>query len=189
MSTYDRKVLFSVPELKTRGWTSFGITTFLPEPDDTHPNPYYSKAGAPMKFWLTSRVHRVEKTKRFLAWRAGSENRKAAAQRAIMTRISRMEEAMEAVEIKIQRGWTDEQIHDLAVRTHGGNFMGDPGEFHWSNRTARNCIRHSLTNYEQLWKKINRGETGERAYEILRERVDEVVDEAYPQYIEADDRE
>jgi hypothetical protein len=184
---YNRTLLFSIPELKTRGWTDTAIKRFLPEPDDTRPNPRYSQAGAPMQFWLKSRVYRVEKTKRFLAWRAGSETRKAAAQKAIGTRISRMEEAMESVEVTIQRGWTDEQIRELAVRTHGGNFMGDPGEFHWCNQTARNCIRHNLTNYEQLWKKINRGETGEAAYQILRERVDELVDEAYAQYREADE--
>ena len=178
----DRKLLFSISELKERGWTTTAITKYLPEPDDTRPNPHYSQAGAPMKFWLKSRVYRVEKTKRFLAWRAGTENRKAAAREAVMTRIFRMEEGMESAEITIQRGWTDEQIYEIAVRTHGGNFMGDPGEFHWSKRTVRTCIRHNLTNYERLWKQINRGETGESAYQILRERVDELVDEAYPQF-------
>ena len=38
---YDRKLLFSAPELKTRGWTYSGIRRFLPEPDNTRPNPYY----------------------------------------------------------------------------------------------------------------------------------------------------
>lgn len=43
------------------------IARFLPEPDDTRPNPHYTKA-APMRFWLIRRIKRVEKTKRFLAW-------------------------------------------------------------------------------------------------------------------------
>jgi hypothetical protein len=59
---------------------------------------------------------------------------------------------------------------------------GDPGEFHWSNRTAVNCILHNLA----LWKIINRGKTGEEAYELLRERVDELIAEAYPQYFGGD---
>lgn len=61
----DRKLLFSVPDLKVRGWTPTAIAKFLPEPDDTSPNPYYSRAGAPMKFWLKKRIYRVEKTKGF----------------------------------------------------------------------------------------------------------------------------
>jgi hypothetical protein len=54
--------------------------------------------------------------------------------------------------------------------------------FLWSNKKARNAIRHCRTNYEEQWAKINRGQTGEEAYNILRERVDELVDEAYPQF-------
>jgi hypothetical protein len=42
-------------------------------------------------------------------------------------------------------------------------------------RTARNCIRHNLTNYEQLWERINRGWTGAPAYQILRTRVEALL--------------
>jgi hypothetical protein len=187
---YDREKLYSANDLRERSWTDTAMKRFLPAtPDDTRPNPHYSKAGAPMKFWLRSRVHRVEKTKRFLAWQARIKERRAAAQRAVATRTSRMQENMETAELTIQRGWTDEHIRKLAVRTHGGNYAGDPGPFQWSKWTARNCVRHNLTNYEQLWKRINRGQTGQRAYEILRERVDELIDEAYPQFREADESE
>jgi len=97
-----------------------------------------------------------------------------------------MVELVEKAEITIQRGWTDKQIENLAQVTHGGNDSGDPGEFCWSNRAAVNCIRHNLTNYEALWKLINRGDTGQEAYELLRERVDELIEEAYPQYFDVD---
>jgi hypothetical protein len=56
--------------------------------------------------------------------------------------------------------------------------------FYFCNRKARNAIRHSLTNYEEQWAKINRGVTGDLAYSILRDRVDELVLEAYPQFAE-----
>jgi hypothetical protein len=58
------------------------------------------------------------------------------------------------------------------------------GEFHWSNAKARAAIRHNLTSYEELWGLINRGRTGDPAYEILRPRVDALVGEAYPKYAE-----
>ena len=67
-----RKQLYSVPDLKGRGWTDTAIKKFLSsEPDDMRDNPRYSHAGAAMKMWLKIRVLRVEKTKRFVAWKQG----------------------------------------------------------------------------------------------------------------------
>lgn len=88
--------------------------------------------------------------------------------------------------VRIIRGKSTDEIRSLARATHGGNYRGDPGPFVWSNRTARNCIRHNLTNYEALWSLCNRGYTGTTAYEVLRARVDDLVDEAYPQFVEDD---
>ena len=184
--THLREKLYSVPDLKSRGWTDTSIKQFLPEPDDTRPNPRFSHAGAPMKFWLKARVHRTEKTKRFLAWLEGSVDRSISARSGVKTRIDNMARQMEDAPISITPGLTDDEIRALAARTHGENYAGDPGEFSWSNRTARNCIRHNLTNYEALWEICNRGETGSRAYEILRKRVDELIDKTYPQFREID---
>jgi ribosomal protein L32E len=113
-----------------------------------------------------------------------AKKRSEAACKAVMTRTENMERRAAESEIKIVRGKTNEEIFELALRTHGGNYLGDPGPFHWSNRAARNAIRHKLTNYEALWALCNRGYTGGGAYTILRERFDAVVDEAYPQFAE-----
>jgi hypothetical protein len=113
-----------------------------------------------------------------------ADRRSASATLGVITRTLNMEAAMENVALTIVRGMSDREIYDLARATHGGNYAGKPGEFHWSNRKARNAIRHCLTNYESQWAKINRGATGEDAYTILRERVDQLVDEAYPQFAE-----
>ena len=77
---------------------------------------------------------------------------------------------------------TRKEIEALALSTHGGNYGGDPGPFHFSDKKAQDTIRHNLTNYEQQWEKINRGSTGSHAYLILRRRIDALVDEAYPEY-------
>lgn len=179
---------FSVPDLKKRGWTDTAIKKFLPNaPDDTRPNPHYRQAGAPMKFWLKNRVTRVKKTKTFLTWREGLDARKDRSTKAVGTRILNMVEAMKNAKITITAGLSDADIHKLAIATHGGNYQGDPGGFHWCNRTARNCIRHNLSNYEELWRLCNRGHTGHEAYEILRERVDALIDETYPRYTMMDE--
>ena len=184
----DNNKLYSVPALKARGWTATAIKNFLPaEPDDTRANPRYPNAGAPMKLWLETRVRRVEKTKGYRSWQEGANARKQAAHLGVETRVDNMVENMGSVAITIKRGLTTEQVWDLAKRTHGGNYEGEPGPFCRSNRTARNCIRHCLTNYERLWAVCNRGETGREAYEVLRERVDDLIDEAYPQFAGPDD--
>jgi hypothetical protein len=110
------------------------------------------------------------------------ERRSTAAVRGIATRTKNMVEDMATVKLTIVRGYTDEQVYDLARSTHGGNYQGDPGEFVWSKKKARDAIRHQLTNYEALWSRTNRGMTGQAAYETLRSRVDQLVDEAYPQF-------
>lgn len=111
-----------------------------------------------------------------------NERRCAAAKKAVATRIDRMETEMENVTLVIQDDWSIDEIYDLAEATHGGNYRGNPGPFYWSNRKARNTIRHQLTNYEDQWRRINRGPTAEFAYTTLRERIDELVDETYPQF-------
>jgi hypothetical protein len=115
---------------------------------------------------------------------ATAEKRAASAAKALATRIANMEAAMETVDLTIVAGKTRDQIYDLAFATHGGNYQGRVGDFHWSNRAARNAIRHNLTSYERLWARINRGPTASEAYSILRRRVDELVDATYPQYAE-----
>src|SRR5690348_10950004 len=110
----NRDKLYSVPDLKDRGWTAAAIKNFLPAaPDDTRDNPRYARAGAPMKLWLKSRVHRVEKTERFQSWKKGAEARKRAAEFGIETRVVNMVETMRTATITIKRGLTTAEIWDL----------------------------------------------------------------------------
>ena len=177
----QRQDLFSVPDLKERGWTATAIKIFLPVHDDERENQIY-KCASPMKFYLKARAKKIERSKKFVAWLAASESRKASAAMGVITKITNMEEHIREARITIVAGKTTQEIEHLALMTHGGNYRGDPGPFFFNNRTAVNCIRHNLTNYESLWSLINRGYTGERAYEILRDRVDALVLETYPQF-------
>jgi hypothetical protein len=115
-----------------------------------------------------------------------AEKRSIAAKLAVKSRIANMKQRMREAELTIARGKTSHEVYRLALMSHGGNYQGDPGEFHWSNRKARNTIRHWLTNNESLWAIANRGDTGEGAYLILRDRIDALVDEAYPQFAEGE---
>lgn len=167
--------------LKKRGWTDAAIARFAPQPDLTKANPHY-RAGPPMRLYLVPRIVEIEGTNEFQDWFAQSARRKEATSKGVETKIQNMVEFARRVPLTIEPGLTDDEIYQLARSTHGGNYAGDPGFFVWSNKTARNCIRHNLTNYEELWAHINRGYTGETAYRILRRRIDKLVKQTYPQF-------
>jgi len=89
---------------------------------------------------------------------------------------------MQTAKLTIRRGFSDCDIYHLA-RDSRQEFDAH-GAFHWNNRVARNTVRHCLTNYEELWWKLNPGAPGITAYNTLRTRVDKLVDETYPQFAE-----
>ena len=169
-----------IPKMDTRqGWKAAGYrvpTKAVPVRIEEYLVPGYSTVYRERHLFSADQVVRVSKEE--------AQRRSRAASKAVVTRMENMEKTMEMVELTIKHGLSNSEIYELAFSTHGGNYQGDAGTFVWSNRKARNAIRHSLTNYEEQWAKINRGFTGEEAYNILRERVDELVDEAYPQFAE-----
>jgi hypothetical protein len=160
-------------------WKELGFrvpTTAIPRATEQYLVPNYSSVYRTRYLYAQDQVVPIDPP--------AAARRAEAAQRAVTTRRQHMEQAMRNVSLTITRGWTPGQVLSLAISTHGGNYQGDLGPFRWSNRAARNAIRHNLTNYERLWSRINRGYTGEAAYEILRSRVDALVAEAYPEYSE-----
>ncbi len=175
----------SATSLRARGWTDAGIRRFLGQPDCIEEFKVYGRGWCTRHLYLSARVREIEQSPEFAGWHAKSQRRKASARRAVHVREANMVRRMEDVEITIQGGWTEDQIRALALRTHGGNYQGNPGPFTWSARTARNCIRHNLTNYEMLWGLCNRGATGREAYEVLRRRVDALIDTTYPEFAES----
>ncbi len=150
MYTYDRKLLFSVPELKTRGWTSSGISKFSPEPDDMRPNPRFSSAGGPMKFYLISRVEALERTPEFQKWLSKSNQRKTAALRTVETKEQKLLDYVDEIEIEVP-SLTPEELINRAVAHYNEHWAGtgkfahvlDSPEF--LVRIQVNYLRHELT--------------------------------------------
>lgn len=181
------RLLYSAQAAADALGISVGMVRKHIKPDDYAQNPYYRYAGAPVGLYDPISLVKASRRKVIVEACERYARRSAAAAKAVQTRENNMIDEMVAAEITIVPGKTTEQILSLARATHGGNYRGDPGEFYWTNRTARNCIRHNLTNYEELWGICNRGETGRAAYEILRTRVDLLIAETYPQFIGDED--
>jgi len=168
-------------DLLARGWTKRIIDRLLVSPDEI----LHRRGGGTINIYRAARVNAAEQSDEFARLLAEAAPRKAAAAKAVDTKMQNMVEHIKTAKLEIIPNKTDSEIHDLAYLTHGGRYQGKLGEFRWSNHVARNCIRHNLTNYEELWDLINRGYTGQKAYDILRKRIDALVDKTYPRYADA----
>jgi hypothetical protein len=92
-----------------------------------------------------------------------------------------MEDYVRVVKLTIVPGKTEDEIHGLAQGTLGKHLA-----LTWSNQAAINCIRHKLTNYEEIyWYIKNRWGGGYAVYAILRRRIDDLVETEYPQFTPA----
>ena len=177
--------LFSVSELKDRGWTDTAVKRFLPEPDDTRPNPRYSQAGAPMKFYLIARVKRMERTKGWQAWQVGVAERRAAAKRGVSTKEQKLLEQVESIEITVP-AMSAEDLARRAVEHYNALWSGrkkraslsDSSEF--LARISVNYLLHQLTEYDEHLDKIA-GKTGAHdARTDLRSCIYSAIAGAYP---------
>jgi len=127
--------MLTVAKLKSEwGWTDRLILKFLGEPDKLAPNPYYRNAGAPMRLYSISRIEAAEATEDFISASKATAKRQESANTGVNTKTANMLRRMGSAELRIIKGKTREEIKRLAVDTHGGNYMGDPGEFTWSNK-------------------------------------------------------
>ena len=151
------------------------------QPADYDRNPKY-RGGAPVGLYDPIDLADALKKKVVIAAREKYESRKAAAIKANQTRVENIRKLVSEIVPTIRRNLTDSEIEQLARDTHGGNYDGDPGPFRFSSRVARNCIRHQRTNYEAVLAKINRGDSCIEIYAVIKERFDELVEEAYPQF-------
>ena len=180
---FDRTKLFSVPELKYRGWTDAAIRRFAPEPDDTRLNPFY-KCAAPMKFYLIARVKRIEVRKSWIAWKAGSAVRKQSAAAAVSTKEQKLQEYVDAIEIVVPEMGTDELKshaiqHYNAWWTGTGKRAHDSDSSEFLDRISVNYLRHELTSYEEHLDKIA-GKTGAyNARTDLRSAIYDAIGDAY----------
>jgi hypothetical protein len=176
--------LFLLADLKKgRGWTDAMVRDLLGEHDAEAPNPNYV-SGPPCKFFEAARVLRAEETDAFklkIVDGATRERRSASAAKAVQTRLNNLLRAAEQVEIVVEKGIPREEIE----RMRFGQTLGGRDVVSSYLATAR----HALTNYDALLAALaNRGEViGEPVYELIRERCDDAVLEAYPWIADADE--
>lgn len=161
---------------------------FLPEPDDTRPNPRYSHSGAPMRFYLISRVKRVERAKAWQAWKMGAAKRSAAAQLGVMTREEKLLDHVHSIDVTVP-SMSVEHLAEKAI-AHYNDIWSGTGKLAFLDsapafltRVSVNYLRHQLTAYEEHLDKI--GKTGAcDARTELRSSIYDAIADAYPHLAE-----
>lgn len=184
--------------LLDRGWTKKTIEVLLGEPDQTKPNPHYSK-GSPMKLWESERVEKAETDEVFQQAAAKKAERsdrgKAVAETKKKTTLKNVQET----NIKVKQMPLAE-LYEKAVKNR--NNLNRTREWEgWDddatvegadqdtlNRWAVNYLRHSLTPYHSvlnnLTKKIGRRD----AVLLLQERIFQAIAKTYPELKDECDR-
>lgn len=179
--------------LKYRGWTEAGITRFLKMHDKEADNPNY-KSAPPMRLYLISRVEKIEKSKKFLDFQEKNIKKVAGAKKAAETRKERLIKEMQGCEIKLEREDYEVVLY-RAIKSYNAfkgslalerkNFEYEPATIDsdpaFLKRITKNYLKHKLSNYEDKLEKIF-GKTGtDEAYMIIRKKIDEKIEEIYPE--------
>jgi hypothetical protein len=167
----------SLAGLKAEGWTDGLVKKYLGEPDKTAPNPHYSRAGAPMRLYLHSRVAETMKGGQIQAALADAAakraTRRSAAQRSVNTKVRRAETAMRrSIGGQLEQvlsSWTwPRLVREACASYNRGDGIPDwaYGKRDWADnrsgnaspdsapefllRICCNFVRHQLLSYEHM---------------------------------------
>lgn len=180
------------------GWTKTLIAKFLPEPT-LKPNPYYKKA-APMKLWRESDVMEIMETPEFIEAMEKAEKRKAAAGKAVQTKVNILAQEMERVtaslDVKIV---PEESLVNRAISTKNlwkqekANIHNDlfycpitasDVDKATLDRWVVNYIRHHLVKYDKALGRMD-GRVGKYdIYPDMKKAVLRKIAVVYPSYAE-----
>ena len=174
----------TVAALKRRGWTDAKIRDWLGPADKTGVNPVY-RTAAPLRLYAEDRVRAVEEA--HPAWFAQRSVKVVAnAERAVGKA-----EQVKAANLATAQQWSD-WASQVEIRVMPLNQMSEKkarrlADLHAievsdnpprGNRALNNWLRHCRTNYDDLLLEMGGGH--ERAYQVLRNRVEQAIRDVYP---------
>jgi hypothetical protein len=176
--------MFTLADLKSRGWSPGLLRSILGEPCRTRANPAY-RSAAPMKLWSPDRVETAERDARFIehkSKRAGmAERARAAADR----RRNELLAAVENMPVSVTK-IDPEALAKRAIRhwecgARWDEFRdGSGADKDTVDRWSVNYARHCLTNYDHALEDVA-GKVGvHEAICAIRRKVYSAIAEAYP---------
>ena len=188
--------MISQQKLKERGWTDGLIKKYLPNADQTSPNPYYNN-GASMRWYLLSRVKQIESTRGWQADKAKAEKRQQSALKGVDTKLAKMKEHLDDIEIKVPKLSREYLVNRACqhyndrqrFRSYGeGSYATPTSDEPFLQRITVNYLRHTLTEYEPRLKEV-KGKVGrDDAYFEINRKIYNAISEKYPDLKDECDR-
>lgn len=164
------------------------IAKLLGDPDQTKQNPHYRKAP-PMKLYSPDRVEKAEATDTFCALKEAAQRRSKVGKRTATRRRNALLAEVQAEPLPTLPELTQQALTHRACAAYNAMWW-DRGDYskhasphddaHFLCRISRNYARHCLTQYETRLEKLT-GKIGKaEAYGIIKDRINEAIDLAYP---------
>jgi hypothetical protein len=191
----DEAVLFTMTQLKERGWTEALVKKFLDPPDATRPNPHY-KSAPPMRLYTASRVEAAESCE---DWRRAAERSRVRSEtgKAVAARkAAELVKEAEQLPITVTRLPLDQlqkraiasynAFHEELLWERGHDYekadaQSDPA---FLSRITVNYVRHHLTAYDTHLEEVA-GRIGvSQAIATIRRRVYAEICATYPEHAE-----
>lgn len=170
---------------KERGWTDTQIKQFLPSPDKTARNPFSRKAP-PMKLYAKERVEAIEATPEYIRAREASRTRQIAARSRALEKKREAVAVAENLQLRISTTASLAEVRERSLRHYNSRPQGKRKPATLAsppsllNRLAVNYLRHEQTSYEDELKAF-KGVVGVgEAYLIVRNRILDLIAQAYP---------
>ena len=192
---HDSETFWSVPDLRSRGWTDTMIRRLLDDPDRRRPNPYY-RSAAPMRLYRITRVEEMERSTTFVTWAGKAVLRSARAKAVAERKAQELLGQVATMQIVVPRLDVD-RLRDKAIaqynqrqqeRTLNGRRETwqdvEPASPASSpvflERITVNYVRHRLTSYDRNLERVA-GQIGvAQAVTAIRKRIYAAIAETYP---------
>ena len=174
------------------GWSGTLVTQLLGEPDERKK---VRGSTVPLALYELARVQLAEASQQFTDAQSGLAKRKAASQKAIATKITRLFAAIEAMPITVTT-LTATQVVANAIRDYNSEQRDRAmrrGDYDWAGasldsdplfleRITVNYIRHKLSQYDRVLE-TTAGKTGVHTARVaINKRVYAVIAATYPQF-------
>jgi hypothetical protein len=184
-----RREMFTISELKERGWTQGLIKRFLGEPDATRPNRYRRRRRkSPVRLYGANRVTELEASPEFAEAKGMAMVRSKAATKAAQRKAASLLAEVDAIEISVAR-FSLPTLRRAAIEAWEARRFKH-GKLEANGRRAAkgtirrwmvNHARHHFTGYDALIEGLFAKVGKRQAYKLLKVRTLEAIAKVYPE--------
>lgn len=184
----QQEEMYTLTDLKKRGWTQKLISTFVPTPDETRRNPLY-RSAPPMKLYLKNRIESIENSEEYREMWKKVQSAKRASKKGVDTKRQKLIDLVSKVKITVD---LDSNVLINAIdsynefqsakewRGYSVRYASVNSDSSFLQRIQVNYIRHNLTQYDEYVDDLYRRVGKHEAYRLLKNRTLSEIAKVYP---------